>query len=68
MIEAMACGTPVVACRRGSDPEVVDSGKTGFYADSVDELTALLPCALELDRRAVWEDARGRFNHFRMCG
>ena len=66
MIEAMACGTPVVACRRGSVPEVVDPGKTGFYADSVDELAALLPCALELDRRAVWEHARGRFNHFRM--
>ena len=66
MIEAMACGTPVVACRRGSVPEVVDPGKTGFYADSVDELAALVPSALQLDRRAVWEHARGRFNHFRM--
>jgi glycosyltransferase involved in cell wall biosynthesis len=66
MIEAMACGTPVVACRRGSVPEVVDSGKTGFYANSVDELASLIPCALGLNRRTVWEHARGRFNHFRM--
>jgi glycosyltransferase involved in cell wall biosynthesis len=66
MIEAMACGTPVVACRRGSVPEVVDPGKTGFYADSVDELAALVPSALRLNRRAVCEHARGCFNHFRM--
>ena len=67
MIEAMACGTPVVACRRGSVPEVVDSGKTGFYANSVDELASLVPRALALNRRTVWEHARARFNHFRMA-
>jgi len=66
MIEAMACGSPVVACRRGSVSEVVDPGITGFYADSVDELATLVPRALALDRRAVREHARRRFGVDRM--
>jgi glycosyltransferase involved in cell wall biosynthesis len=66
MIEAMACGTPVVACKRGSVPEVVDTGVTGFYADGLEDLPALVPGALALDRQALWEHARARFNHLRM--
>jgi hypothetical protein len=38
MIEAMACGTPVLALRRGSVPEVVDHGVTGFVSDSLEEM------------------------------
>ncbi len=41
IIEAMACGTPVLALRRGSAPELVVNGKTGFVADTVDELTKM---------------------------
>jgi len=37
MIEAMACGTPVIAFRRGSVPEVIDHGKTGFIVQSIEE-------------------------------
>jgi glycosyltransferase involved in cell wall biosynthesis len=66
MIEAMACGTPVVACRRGSVPEVVDPGVTGFYADAVAELPALVPRALALDRRVVRAHALSRFSTDRM--
>ena len=66
LIEAMACGTPVLACKRGSVAEVLDPGVTGFYADSPAELPALLPRVLALDRRAVREHAMARFNHRRM--
>lgn len=66
MIEAMACGTPVLAHRSGSVAEVVDPGVTGFYADTVEELAALVPRALALDRRAVREHAERRFSHKRM--
>ena len=40
MIEAMACGTPVIAFGRGSVPEVVDEGVTGFVVDSEEEAVA----------------------------
>jgi glycosyltransferase involved in cell wall biosynthesis len=38
MIEAMACGTPVIACSCGSVPEVIRPGVTGFVVDTVDEM------------------------------
>ena len=66
MIEAMACGTPVVACNRGSVSEVVDFGKTGFYAHTADALVPLVPHALSLNRQAVREQAMARFSHKRM--
>jgi len=66
MIEAMACGTPVIAFQRGSVEEVVDFGKTGFYADSMQVLASFVPRALSLDRRVVREHAKQRFGHVRM--
>lgn len=66
MIEAMACGTPVVAIDRASVSEVIDYGKTGFYAESIDELASLVPQALRLDRNNVREQAMRRFSHKRM--
>jgi glycosyltransferase involved in cell wall biosynthesis len=67
MIEAMACGVPVVACNRGAVSEVIDFGKTGFFADSAAELPPLVARALTLDRAAVREHARRRFSHQRMA-
>lgn len=60
MIEAMACGTPVIATRRGSVSEVVDEGVTGF---SGDDLFPLVQSTLALDRRKVREHAQSRFGH-----
>jgi glycosyltransferase involved in cell wall biosynthesis len=67
MIEAMACGTPVITCRRGSIPEVIDEGVTGFIVDDVDAAVAAVSRLGELDRRrcrAVFEE---RFSVSRMA-
>jgi hypothetical protein len=58
MIEAMACGTPVIAFRRGSAPEVIDDGVSGFLVDDVSQATAAARRVGELDRthaRAAFE-------------
>jgi glycosyltransferase involved in cell wall biosynthesis len=39
MVEALACGTPVIAFRRGSVPEIVEDGITGFIVENIDEMT-----------------------------
>jgi glycosyltransferase involved in cell wall biosynthesis len=66
MIEAMACGTPVVAWRRASVPEIVEHGATGFHGTSVDELASFVERAMGLDRAAVRARARDRFHVTRM--
>ena len=63
MIEAMACGTPVVAHRRGSVEEVVDDGVTGFHSRVMDGLAELIPSALKLDRQQVRAQAEMRFSY-----
>jgi len=67
MIEAMACGTPVLAFRHGSVPEVVDEGVTGLIVDSMDEAVRKLPHVLALDRRAVRRRFEQRFSATRMA-
>jgi glycosyltransferase involved in cell wall biosynthesis len=66
VIEAMACGTPVVAYRRGSMPEVVEDGLTGFVVDGVVEAVDAVPRAAGLDRTTVRRRARERFDVERM--
>ena len=61
LIEALACGTPVVARRRGSVPEVVREGVTGFLGDSDDDLVSVVGRAAEVSRAACRMEFERRF-------
>jgi glycosyltransferase involved in cell wall biosynthesis len=67
MIEAMACGTPVIAFRSGSTPEVVDDGVTGFVVEGEQEAVAAIRRLRELDRRKVRARFEERFTARRMA-
>jgi glycosyltransferase involved in cell wall biosynthesis len=67
MIEAMACGTPVLAFRCGAVPEIVDDGVTGVIVDTMDEAIAALPRVLDLDRKKVRQRFEQRFSATRMA-
>jgi glycosyltransferase involved in cell wall biosynthesis len=67
MIEAMACGTPVIAFNAGSVPEVIDHQVTGFVVDSEDEALTAVKRLNELDRRRVRERFDERFTATRMA-
>lgn len=67
MIEAMACGTPVLAFRRGSVPEIVEEGVTGRIVDDVAAAVRVLPEVLALDRRTVRRRFEQRFSATRMA-
>jgi glycosyltransferase involved in cell wall biosynthesis len=67
MIEAMACGTPVLAFRCGSVPEIVDPGVTGLIVRTMAEAIRMLPQVLALDRRLVRQRFEQRFSATRMA-
>lgn len=66
-IEAMACGTPVVALRRGSVPEVIDHGVTGFVCDTLDEMVEAVSRVPQLSRRRCRQVFEERFTAARMA-
>jgi glycosyltransferase involved in cell wall biosynthesis len=64
--ESLACGTPVIAMRRGSVPELLRHGVSGFICDSVDEMVAAVAKVPQLDRGACRLEAQ-RFGSGSMC-
>lgn len=66
MIEAMACGTPVIAYGRGSVPEVVDHGQSGFVVSGLEEAVSAVARVAELDRHSVRRTFERRFTVERM--
>src|SRR5204863_7387111 len=67
MIEALACGTPVIAFRSGSVPEVIDDGITGFVVSGEEEAIQAVGRLGELDRRQVRKHFEKRFTARRMA-
>jgi glycosyltransferase involved in cell wall biosynthesis len=67
VIEAMACGTPVIANRRGSMPELIEHGVTGFLVDSPAEAIAAIDRAADLDRALIRQRVVERFSVERMA-
>ena len=67
MIEAMACGTPVIAYRSGSVPEVIENGVTGFIVDGEEEAVRAVRELPRLDRRMVRARFEQRFTASRMA-
>jgi glycosyltransferase involved in cell wall biosynthesis len=67
MVEAMACGTPAIAFRRGSVPEVLADGTSGFIVDTVEEAVAAVGRITTLERAVVRADFERRFTVERMA-
>jgi glycosyltransferase involved in cell wall biosynthesis len=68
MAEALACGTPVIALGRGSVPEVIEHGVTGFVCDDEDAMVAAVGRLGEIDRRRCRAEAERRFSPDAMAG
>ena len=66
IIESMATGTPVLAMNLGSVPEVIAHGKTGFICQSYEEMAAMIPACLELDRKRCRDHVEKNFSVTRM--
>ena len=67
MIEAMACGTPVVAYRGGAVPELVEPGQTGFIVENLEDAVAAVRRVAELSRKQCREAFEKRFTATRMA-
>ncbi|MGB0497805.1 MAG: glycosyltransferase family 4 protein [Rubricella sp.] len=67
MIEAMSCGTPVVAFANGSVPEIIDDGVNGFVVDGLDDAVAAVKSLPSIDRQTVRRRFEMRFSAARMA-
>jgi glycosyltransferase involved in cell wall biosynthesis len=67
MIEAMACGTPVLAFNCGAVPEIIEAGITGVVVDTMEQAIEALPRTIELDRKMIRQRFEQRFSGARMA-
>jgi glycosyltransferase involved in cell wall biosynthesis len=67
LIEAMACGTPVLAFRRGSVPEIIDNGVTGYIVDDCEQAVKALQEVPRLSRWAIRQCFKRKFSAERMA-
>lgn len=67
MIEAMACGTPVIAYRRGSVPEVIQEGLTGYVVDGIEAAVRAVQAVASISRRRCRTVFEARFSSHRMA-
>jgi len=67
LIEALSCGTPVVAYRRGSIPEILDNGRTGFICETLDEMVSAVRQLSTINREDCRQSFEDRFTSERMA-
>ena len=67
MVESMACGTPVIAFARGSIPEIIRHGETGYIVEDIEDAVNAVANVRSIDRSACREDVEQRFSHTRMA-
>jgi glycosyltransferase involved in cell wall biosynthesis len=67
MIESMACGTPTIAFRRGSVPELINEGTSGLIVDNMEEAVSAVAKVASMDRSACRDDFEARFTSSRMA-
>ena len=67
LLESMACGTPVIAFGRGSMPEIIHHGQTGYIVENIDDAVDAVDAVRSIDRSACRADVELRFSHTRMA-
>ncbi len=67
VVESMACGTPVIAFGRGSMPEIIRHGKTGYIVEDIDQAVEAVAAVRSIDRSACRNDVEQRFTDTRMA-
>jgi len=67
LVEAMACGTPVIAFGRGSIPEILMDGETGYIVENIEHAARAVAAVQSLDRSVCREDVERRFSQTRMA-
>ena len=67
MVESMACGTPVIAFARGSIPEIIRHGETGYIVEDIEHAVNAVAAVKSIDRSTCRADVEQRFSHTRMA-